>query len=137
MHLRTLTSNTAKICWEPPELPRLIGSVVGYELLFGLAGQQKSNELSPANATGVIPLPQSICCCFTMLHLTAGMDYQVWLRLTMQPIQQPDSDNRDDRELMRAWMTSASERILGPVSEPQAFRTLLASSSLVIERMCA
>ncbi|TPP66495.1 putative cell adhesion molecule [Fasciola gigantica] len=129
VHLRTLTSNSAKLCWEPPELPRLVGSVVGYELLFGLAEQNSLGDLSPANATGVIPLPQSICCCFTMLHLTPATDYRVWLRLTLQPNQQHGPDNGSDRESIRAWMTSASERILGPVSEPQAFRTLTTSSS--------
>ncbi|KAF8572044.1 hypothetical protein P879_02932 [Paragonimus westermani] len=128
VHLRSLTTNSAKLCWLRPDLPnRLTRSVLGYELLFGTA----TEATDPANATGVIPLPRSICCCFTMMHLSPGTDYRVWLRLIRQSTEpQPEESERPNQphsgqQLIDSWIDDSMRRIAGPVSEPQAFRTLV------------
>ncbi|CAH8592122.1 unnamed protein product [Schistosoma turkestanicum] len=130
VHLRMLTNVSAKICWDQPNLPELIFSTISYEILFGLSDE----SISPLNATGIIPLPQSICCCFTMLHLRPGTDYRIWLRLvshkTLPTTISANSNNNKNNDFVHKnvgpWPPIDSKyKITGPVSEPHVFRTLI------------
>ncbi|CAH8664314.1 unnamed protein product [Schistosoma rodhaini] len=124
VQLRTLTNVSAKICWDQPNLPELMYSTISYEILFGLSNE----SISPLNATGIIPLPQSICCCFTMMHLRPGTDYRIWLRLVShKTLPTTIINNHDDmNKNVASWPSIYSKnKITGPVSELQAFRTLI------------
>ncbi|CAH8654020.1 unnamed protein product [Schistosoma rodhaini] len=129
VQLRTLTNVSAKICWDQPNLPELMYSTISYEILFGLSNE----SISPLNATGIIPLPQSICCCFTMMHLRPGTDYRIWLRLVSHKTlpttiinNHDDNNNGFMNKNVASWPSIDSKnKITGPVSELQAFRTLI------------
>ncbi|XP_018653878.1 putative cell adhesion molecule [Schistosoma mansoni] len=132
VQLRTLTNVSAKICWDQPNLPELMYSTISYEILFGLSNE----SISPLNATGIIPLPQSICCCFTMMHLRPGTDYRIWLRLVSHKTlpttiinNHDDNNNGFMNKNVASWPSIDSKnKITGPVSELQAFRTLISGA---------
>lgn len=131
VQLRTLTNVSAKICWDQPNLPELMYSIISYEILFGLSNE----SISPLNATGIIPLPQSICCCFTMMHLRPGTDYRIWLRLVSHKtlpttiVNNYDDNNGFMNKNVAPWSSIDSKnKITGPVSELQAFRTLISGA---------
>ncbi|CAH8437384.1 unnamed protein product [Dicrocoelium dendriticum] len=121
LHLHSLTSDSAKLCWSRPNLPRSTHTTLAYELLFG----NSIDTLDPENATAVITLPLSICCCFSLMHLTPGTSYHVWLRLTQQQVGGHNTQVKVTNQAQLApWITSPSNRFLGPVSELQVFSTL-------------